>query len=89
MNEIELQKELNKFQEMMDLIILSEFCLDYGQYTKLKSAIEQIKFACIKYDLLEFDEIENLSDLESKDYLEFTENLKTQIKNQFFESIKN
>lgn len=89
MNEIELKKELNKFQEMMDLIIFSEFCLDYGQYTKLKSVIEQIKFACIKFDLLEFDEIENLSDLEREEYLEFTENLKNQIKNQFFESITN
>ena len=90
MNEIELNKEFEKFKEILDSIITVEYGLDHFMVTmdSVIYPLEKLKFICLKNQLLEVDEIENLSNLNKEELYKFCDELKKMIKNDFLGKLK-
>lgn len=91
MNEIELNKEFFKFKEIFELIIETEYNLDTFDVnsTYVLNSLEKLKFACLKYGIFNYDELENLSNLDQNQLVMFCDELKNKNKTLFADFIKN
>ena len=82
---ISIYQDFEKFKDITDSIIELEFMLRrWGRsisYTK--SAIEKLKFVCLKYDLYEVSKIDNLSNLKEYLLIKFCEELESKTKEEF------
>ena len=82
---ISLYQDFEKFKDITGSIIELEFMLRrWGRsMSYVKSAIEKLKFACLKYELYEVSKIDNLSNLNEYLLLDFCEELESKTKEEF------
>lgn len=87
---LELNKEFEKYTEIIYSTVETEFRIktdDFLDY--ILTAIENLKFICLKYDLCYVDELENLNNLENEEILNFCADLKNNTKKEFLDNIFN
>ena len=89
MDEIELKKEIEKLFEIKKIIDRLELFLElsYQETAYCGQELERLKFACLKYNLLEMDEIENLTNLDKEQLAKFCIGLKSKITEDFINLI--
>ena len=91
MNPVELNKEFIKFREITDQIIKTEFCLNTFSFKSdnTLTALEKLKFKCLKFELCDLDELENFSNFDEPAALKFCDELKQNINQEFINNIRN
>lgn len=89
MNDIELDKVFDKFEELMGLIVGVEYNIEtFGRDSDcVLNPLEKLKIGCLKYNLCDIDELENLSNLDCDQTLKFCDELKTNIRDELNEKI--
>lgn len=82
MNEIELNKLFKNFYEIYEQIILTETAIEHfgGSFPEeWKLSLNRLKFNCLKFNLCEADDLENISDEDAVQVSEFCDDIKEKI----------
>lgn len=84
---MELNKEFKKFSEIIDSIIETEFYADrfFISDKDVQTRVEKLKFICLKQNLCDVNELENLPNLDEEDLLKFCSELKENVKKEFLD----
>lgn len=93
MNEIEFNKNFENFCEVFELIAFLEASLNIWESEinayEWELHADRLKFCCLKFNLFEADELENIDITNWGQLKNFCEDLKTNISDNLIMSIKN